>query len=88
LHTWIYKSSVSVGNATSLSLLQFLFILVQLNIIDKDSYPKDFYAKEDPPNSGKWKCGNCLDREIEDAILENTPNSERAREIIIKRMNT
>ncbi|CAN5295484.1 hypothetical protein BH18THE2_BH18THE2_40330 [soil metagenome] len=55
------------------------------HLISKDNYVNDSYAKEDPPNSGKWKCGNCLDRELEDVILEYSPNSDRARQIIVKR---
>jgi hypothetical protein len=55
------------------------------HLIDPSSYPNDKYAKEDPPYSGRWKCGNCLDRELEDRILDATPGSQRAQEILVKR---
>jgi hypothetical protein len=53
------------------------------HFIDHTVYPNDIYAEKD--KTGKWKCGNCIDREIQDRIVRVTPNSKRAREIIADR---
>ena len=53
------------------------------HIIDPVDYPNDWLAK--PDNLGKWKCGNCIEREIGDRIIRVTPNSDRAKEIIAER---
>jgi hypothetical protein len=50
------------------------------HIINPESYPNDVIAKED--SSGKWKCGNCIDRELQDMMVRVAPNSPRAKEII------
>jgi hypothetical protein len=49
------------------------------HIIDPIDYPNDWLATE---QEGKWKCGNCIEREIQDGIIRVTPNSDRAKEII------
>jgi hypothetical protein len=46
-------------------------------------FPNDTYAH--PDNLGKWKCGNCIDRELQDRIIRVTPYSIRAKEIIAER---
>jgi hypothetical protein len=51
-----------------------------IHFIDPSIYKNDVIAKQD--SSGKWKCGNCQDREIQDVIIEAAPNSVRAKEII------
>jgi hypothetical protein len=53
------------------------------HIIDPISYPNDTYAH--PDNLGRWKCGTCIEREIQDKIVKVTPNSDRAKEIIAER---
>jgi len=53
------------------------------HIIDPIDYPNDWLAK--PDNQGKWKCGNCIEREFQDMIVRVTPNSDRAKEIIEER---
>jgi hypothetical protein len=53
------------------------------HIIDPIDYPNDTYAH--PDNMGRWKCGNCIEREIQDKIVRVTPNSDRAKEIIAER---
>jgi hypothetical protein len=53
------------------------------HIIDPIDYPNDNYAH--PDNLGRWKCGNCIDREIQDRIVRVTPNSDRAKEILAER---
>jgi hypothetical protein len=40
------------------------------------THPNDVIAKK--TKEGKWKCGNCIEREIGDMILRTTPNSARA----------
>jgi hypothetical protein len=50
------------------------------HFIDPSIYPNDEFAKQD--SSGKWKCGNCIDRQTEDIIVHAAPNSPRAKEII------
>jgi hypothetical protein len=51
-----------------------------IHLIDPDIYPNDEFAKQD--KSGKWKCGNCVDRQTQDIIVRAAPNSPRAREIV------
>jgi hypothetical protein len=41
------------------------------------------YAR--PDSLGKWKCGNYIDKELQDRIIRVTPNSIRAKEIITER---
>ena len=53
------------------------------HFIDPNVYPNDIYAEKD--KTGKWKCGNCIDREIQDRIVRVTPTSNRAKEIIADR---
>jgi hypothetical protein len=53
------------------------------HIIDPVDYPNDWLAK--PDNLGRWKCGNCIEREVQDKIVRITPNSDRAKEIIAER---
>jgi hypothetical protein len=45
------------------------------HIIDPSIYPNDIIATKD-----KW--GNCIERERQDKIINVTPNSNRACEII------
>ena len=52
------------------------------HIIDPVDYPNDWLATE---LEGKWKCGNCIERETQDRIIKVTPNSERAKEILAER---
>jgi len=52
------------------------------HIIDTVDYPNDWLATE---QEGKWKCGNCIEREIQDRLIKVTPNSDRAKEIIAER---
>jgi hypothetical protein len=44
-----------------------------------------FQVVELHSQAGKWKCGNCIEREIQDKIIKVTPNSDRAKEIIAER---
>lgn len=48
------------------------------HLIDPSIYPNDIIATKD-------KCGNCIEREIQDKIVKVTPNSARAREIKVQR---
>lgn len=52
-------------------------------LIPSKHVPNDIYAEKD--KTGKWKCGNCIDREIQNRIIIVTPNSNRAHEIIAER---
>jgi hypothetical protein len=47
-------------------------------------YPNDIIA-EKGTKPGKWKCGNCQEKELQDRIIRVTPNSQRAKEIIAER---
>jgi hypothetical protein len=53
------------------------------HIIDPSVYPNDVIAEKD--KSGKWKCGNCQEKELQDRIIRVTPDSERAKEILQER---
>jgi hypothetical protein len=50
------------------------------HIINPINYPNDIQAS--PDNLGRWKCGNCIEKELHDRIIKVTPNSDRAKEII------
>jgi hypothetical protein len=50
------------------------------HIIDPSVYPNDIYAEK--YKTGRWKYGNCIDLELSEKIVQVTPNSERAKEII------
>jgi nitrate reductase beta subunit len=52
------------------------------HIIDPVDYPNERLATE---QEGKWKCGNCVEREIQDRTIKVTPNSDRAKEILAER---
>jgi hypothetical protein len=49
-------------------------------VISIDLYPEDKFA-----DLNKSKCGTCVIYDIENTILENAPNSNRANEIIAER---
>jgi Fe-S-cluster-containing hydrogenase component 2 len=53
------------------------------HIIDSVDYPNDWLATKQ--DNGKWKCGNCIEREIQDRTIKVTPNSDRAKEILTER---
>ena len=53
------------------------------HIIDPVDYPNDWLATKQ--DNGKWKCGNCIEKEIQDMIVRVTPNSDRAKEIMAER---
>ena len=50
------------------------------HIIDSTRYPNDILAHKD--DKGKWLCGNCIERELEDRIIRVTLESERAKQIL------
>jgi Fe-S-cluster-containing hydrogenase component 2 len=53
------------------------------HFIDPIVYPSDIYAEKD--DKGQWKCGNCIDMEIQDRIVRVIPTSNRAKEILADR---
>jgi hypothetical protein len=53
------------------------------HIINPIDYPNDSLAH--PDNLGKWKCGNCIEKELQDKIVKVTPQSNRAKEILRER---
>src|SRR5918999_1403980 len=55
------------------------------HMIDTDSYPND--NKAVLTKDGKWKCGNCVENELDDIFLSTAPYSDpkRYQEIMDKR---
>lgn len=51
-----------------------------IHFIDPLMYKNDVIAEQD--SNGRWKCGNCQERETQDMIVRAAPNSPRAKEII------
>jgi hypothetical protein len=47
------------------------------------TYPNDDKADLTP---GKERCGNCVERDLQNSIIKNAPTSERAKQIIRRRL--
>lgn len=60
--------------------------LNKVHLINPDNYANDIYAREDPPNSGKWRCGDCCERITQDSLIRNAKNSNRGRDLIQQRI--
>jgi hypothetical protein len=64
-----------------MTFINWLIILIRL-VINTSGDPND--TKAVLTDQG-WKCGNCIERELQDRIVRVTPNSDRAKEIIAER---
>jgi hypothetical protein len=53
------------------------------HIIDTTTYPNDVYAERD--NTGKWRCGNYVEKPIQDKIIKVIPHSQCAKQILVER---
>jgi hypothetical protein len=53
------------------------------HFIDPIDHPNDVLAYKD--DKGKWVCGTCFEKSIEDRIIAVIPRSERAKEILEER---
>lgn len=49
----------------------------------KPIFPDDTLARRE--NDGSWKCGTCVNEDIDSASVKANPNSEKAQKIIARR---